>query len=270
MNFYSEIDNLLAEIRASSENELDMKKLILKSKSIAQSFFPFDSRVFKLLNEISIEPKGIYYPEMYEKEKMVAVKACKESLLNFIQISKDEFDRLLVDKPYEEIIKHDEGQFLEFKSTLCWDIKNSKDDKKMMGEIIMKSISAFSNSEGGVLLIGIKDDKSCLGLSNDYQTFKNGDGNRDDFELHLTTLLINYFSKTFAKDNLSIEFPKSGDKEICLIRVRKSETPYTIKISDKNGQQKEKYFIRVNNSSRDIDDLIEFARYIKKRFPNWN
>ncbi len=270
MSFYSEIDNLLIDVKTFSGDDSDMKKLIQRSKLLAQSFFPSDNRVFQVLGKVSIEPKGIYYPEMYEKEKIKAVANCKESLVNFIQVAKDQFERSLVDKPFEEIIKHDESQLLEFKSTLCWDIKNSKDDKRMMGEIIMKSISALSNSEGGVLLIGVKDDQTILGLSDDYKTFKNGSGNRDDFELHLTTLLVNNFSKTFAKDNLSIEFTKSGEKEICLVRVRKGETPYTIKVYDKSGQQKEKYFIRVNNSSRDIDDLIEFARYIRKRFPDWN
>jgi predicted HTH transcriptional regulator len=187
-----------------------------------------------------------------------------------LKASKEEFNRLIIDKPFEEIIKYDENQFLEFKSTLCWDVKNSKVDTKIMGEIVMKSISAFSNSEGGVLLIGVKNDKKILGLTDDYKTFKNGSGNRDDFELHLTTLIINNFSKTFAKDNLSIEFPKSGKNEICLIRIAKSQIPYTVKISDKTGQQKEKFFVRVKNSSRDIDNLLELARYIKHRFPTWN
>lgn len=270
MDFYAQIDNLSSELNSSSVNELEMKKLLLKTKSIAQSFFPIDNKIFQHLNEISIEPRGTYFPEMYDKEKNKALNTCKLSLQNFIEFSKTEFNRLLIDKPFEEIIKHEEGQFLEFKSTLCWDVNTSKVDKKLMGEIIMKSISAFSNSEGGILLIGIKDDKKILGLADDYKTFKNGAGNRDDFELHLTTLIINSFSKTFAKDNLSIEFPKSGNKEICLIRISKSDVPYTVKISDKTGQQKEKYFIRVNNSSRDIDNLIELVRYIKKRFPNWN
>jgi len=270
MDFYSQIAALSSEINASSVNEYEIKKLLVKTKLIVESFFPIDNKIFQHLNEISTEPKGTYFHEMYDKEKNNALKACKQSLLNFILFSKTEFDRLIINNPFEEIIKYEESQFLEFKSTLCWDVNSSKVDKKLMGEIIMKSISAFSNSEGGVLIIGIQNDKKILGLADDYKTFRNGAGNRDDFELHLTTLIINSFSKTFAKDNLSIEFPMIGKKEICLIRINKSKIPYTVKISDKTGQQKEKYFIRINNSSRDIDDLLEMVRYIKKRFPQWN
>lgn len=34
-----------------------------------------------------------------------------------------------------------------------------------------------------------------------------------EFELHLTTLLVNNFSKVFAKDNLTIEFPVINKKK---------------------------------------------------------
>lgn len=270
MSFYTELEKLSAAINSSPKNEMEMKKIIDKCKAFAKSFFPFDHKIIQQFNDFSTEPKGSYYPEMYEKIKAQTLKTCSHALNAILTNSKEEFEHLLINKPFEEIIKQSEGQFLEFKSSLCWNVNDSKVDKKVMGEIIMKSISAFSNSEGGVLLIGVKDDKTVLGLANDFKTFKNGKGNRDDFELHLTSLIINSFSKTFAKDNLSIEFPKIGKKEICLIRIMKGDSPLLVKISDKAGQVKEKYFIRVNNSSRDIDNLLEFARYIKQRFPTWN
>jgi hypothetical protein len=270
MSFISEINLLTSELDKISTTDVELKQFIEKCRAFASTFLASDSKPFIQLKNISTEPKGSYFPEMYSKEKGQALVDCKKELVDFLKNSTDEFNSLIIDKPFEEIIKHEESQCLEFKSTLCWDVNSSKVDKKIMGEIIMKSISALSNSEGGVLLIGIRDDKVVLGLYDDYKTFKNGSGNRDHFELHLTTLIINNFSKTFAKDNLSIEFPKIGKKEICLIRIKKSSSPLTVKITDKSGQAKEKFFIRVNNSSRDIDDLIEFARYIKKRFPKWN
>ncbi len=269
MDFFTEINNLSTDIKSLDATDKNLKASIGQCKTFIQSHFPFDHQVFKQLDGVTIEPRGSYFPELYSKLKIEALSDAKRSLLNFIDVTKEEFNRLLIDKPFEDIIKQDESQFVEFKSTLCWDVKNSKLDKKTMGEIIMKSISAFSNSEGGVLLIGVQDDKKILGLADDYKTFKNGSGNKDDFELHLTTLIINNFSKTFAKDSISIEFPKCDKKEICLIRIKKGNIPFTVKISDKTGQQKEKFFVRVNNSSRDIDDLIEFAKYIIMRFPNW-
>ena len=108
MNFFSEIDNLSTEIKSSLVSEIELKKLIAKSKSFAQSYFPSDNKIFQLLNEISTEPKGPYFPEMYKKEKEKALKICKQSLLNFLKASKEEFYRLIMDKPYIEKNKMEE------------------------------------------------------------------------------------------------------------------------------------------------------------------
>ena len=66
-----------------------------------------------------------------------------------------------------------ESETLEFKSSLRWDMKNSKKDIKLE-EVIIKTIAAFNNSEGGILLIGVGDDGSILGLDSDYSTFRGG------------------------------------------------------------------------------------------------
>ncbi len=36
----------------------------------------------------------------------------------------------------------------------------------------MKTIAAFGNTDGGIFLIGVDDDKNILGLENDFQTLK--------------------------------------------------------------------------------------------------
>lgn len=270
MNFITEIDNLIVRINSSSKSDAQMKSFLTEAKTLTKSFSPLSSNIIQELNMITTEPKGTYFPELYEKLKVESVSQCAHSLLIFLTKIKVEYDRLVINMPIDQILNHEESQYLEFKSTLCYDVKTSTLNTKLMGEIIMKAISAFSNSEGGVLLIGVKNDKQIIGLENDYKTFKGGSGGRDEFELHLTTLLVNNFSKVFAKDNLTIEFPVINKKDICLIRIKRGEYPLTVKISDKTGQLKEKFFIRVNNSSRDIENLLELARYIKQRFPSWN
>lgn len=266
----NEIKFLEDELKNSVLTEDLLNKQIEKCGKIININFPSDVDINLMFKSISVEPKGVYFPEMYSKLKTEAIEKCKNELLRFYIFLEEAFAKLVFDKSFQEIIKYDESQYLEFKSTLCWDIVNSKDDKKKMGEIIMKSICAFSNSEGGVLLIGIEDNKNIYGLENDFKCFKSGSGTRDDFELHFTSLIINNFSKTFAKDNLSIEFIELKEGEICLVRIKKSDIPSTIFMSEKSGQTKEKFFIRVNNSSREIENLLEFARYIKNRFPLWN
>lgn len=43
----------------------------------------------------------------------------------------------------------------------------------------MKSISAFSNADGGTLIIGVDDDGNILGLEKDYRSLG---GNKDELE----------------------------------------------------------------------------------------
>ena len=39
-------------------------------------------------------------------------------------------------------------------------------------DVIIKSIAAFSNGEGGLLLIGVADDGSIIGLEGDFSSLK--------------------------------------------------------------------------------------------------
>lgn len=65
-----------------------------------------------------------------------------------------------------EIIAEGESQKLEFKSTLRWNIHSGNIGKEI--EISwLKTLVAFLNSEGGELLVGVKDDGSINGLSMD-------------------------------------------------------------------------------------------------------
>ena len=59
----------------------------------------------------------------------------------------------------EEMIDKGESDELEFKSTLRWDIKEGIVNKKLE-EVILKTVAAFANSQGGTLLIGVDDDGS--------------------------------------------------------------------------------------------------------------
>jgi predicted HTH transcriptional regulator len=49
-----------------------------------------------------------------------------------------------------EVIQSGEHSFLEFKSTMRWNVREARVDKKME-EIILKSVAAFGNAEGGKL-----------------------------------------------------------------------------------------------------------------------
>lgn len=68
-----------------------------------------------------------------------------------------------------EIILGGENEKLEIKSTLRFDIREGNINKKLE-YVVAKTISAFLNSEGGTLIIGVDDDENILGLEKDMQT----------------------------------------------------------------------------------------------------
>jgi uncharacterized protein with ParB-like and HNH nuclease domain len=161
-----------------------------------------------------------------------------------------------------EIIQSGEDELLEFKSTLRWNIRESCEDKKIE-QVILKTIAAFGNSEGGKLLIGVNDDKQIIGLDFDYNTLN--PGNKDKFELHLRNLVNNEFGKEFAATNLKVRFPIIEEKEICEIDIKPINNPLYCEVPDKNGVKTKKFYIRSGNSSQELD-IQETAAYIKNRF----
>lgn len=162
----------------------------------------------------------------------------------------------------EELINLGENSGLEFKTTLRWDIKNNQLNKKLE-DVIMKTISAFSNGEGGTLLIGVTDEGEIEGLHHDYTTLGNGD--KDSFEIHLRNILNKEFGVEFVTSNLKITFPEVDEKDICMIEIKSGLKPLYTSIVDNNGNKLQKFYLRSGNSSQELG-LTEISDYISKRF----
>lgn len=162
-----------------------------------------------------------------------------------------------------KLIESGEGNHLEFKSSLRWDYQQHSVNPRLE-EVIFKTIAAFSNGEGGMLIIGVDDDGKILGLEKDFQTMKRF--GPDFFEIHLRNLLNTHFGITFSTNQLSINFPEAKGSLICTIEIEKSSEPVYLSVTDKNGNKAEKFYIRSGNSSQEIRSLKEINIYISQRF----
>ena len=162
----------------------------------------------------------------------------------------------------EDMIAEGESDELEFKSTLRWDLKEGTVNKKLE-EVVVKTVAAFANSQGGTLLIGVADDGEILGLEHDYQSL--GGVDRDKFELHLRNLLNQQFGTGFVTSKVAIKFHVVDDKEVCQVETSLGREPVIVAVKDKNGQPAEKFYARSGNSSQEIP-LSELNAYIKDRF----
>jgi hypothetical protein len=161
------------------------------------------------------------------------------------------------------LLQQGESGTVEFKSTARWNLRDSKKDR-IMEEVILKTVAAFLNSQGGTLLIGVADDGSILGLDPDYQTLKKRD--RDGFELWLMgDLLLKEMGKAIAP-SIGVTFHTVDQNEICKIVATPAPEPVYVEIADKSGQAKETFFIRTGNSTNKLDKPSEISKYLKQRW----
>ena len=159
--------------------------------------------------------------------------------------------------PLEQLIKRGESERVEFKSTLQSD-GSGKNDALVLASL--KTIAAFLNTSGGVLLIGVADNGTILGLEADIKLLgkhKNVDG----FEQVLITHIQNKISNAFSAF-IAIRFESLADKQVCVVTVKNMNHPVFFKL--KNDQKK--FYIRVGCTTRALD-VEEVYKYFQMRKP---
>jgi predicted HTH transcriptional regulator len=163
------------------------------------------------------------------------------------------------DKEIAALIAKGESATLEFKSSARWDMKQNKADKVIEG-IVVKTVAALLNSEGGALLLGVDDDRNVIGLAHDYKMFGKKDS-RDAYENFLTGLLLNNLGKDSAA-LISITFHELDGKDVCKVEAKKSPKPVFVK--DQSGEH---LYIRAGNSTRQ-PTTKEAIDYCKMHWPS--
>ncbi len=164
-----------------------------------------------------------------------------------------------------EILKNkDENRYLEFKSSLRWDYRQEKVNTELE-KVVIKTICAFGNTDGGILLIGVDDDKNILGLENDFNSLKKH--NADFFEIHLRNILHTIMGVRYVSKNIRMNFEEvEKNKVICSIKVFAADDPVFMKTKNKDGISVEKFYVRSGNSSQEIKTISEINEYINSRF----
>ena len=232
--------NKLAEDYLSFVEKHQKNALVLQS-------IPLDKELWKLKN---------FEAFLEERRKMLTNEL--NTFLNDLTATEES----VIETSIEELIAEGEHSGLELKSSLRWSYKESKVNK-VLEQVIMKTIAAFSNSVGGgSLVIGVNDDGEILGLENDFTSLN---GNSDEFELHLRNLINKNFGEGFSATYVKVKFQEIAEKEICLVEIKKGNKPQYLDVMDKNGQKSTKLFIRNGNQSLALP-LEEVPPYINDIF----
>jgi ATP-dependent Lon protease len=158
-------------------------------------------------------------------------------------------------KPQENIVEVDkliqmgENASVEFKSTLRWNIHANFIDKDLEHDVL-KTMVAFLNTEGGTLLVGVKDDGSILGIELDQFP------NDDKYLLHLGNLINDKIGKQFI-GQIKYGVKLVGDKKIIRVDCKPSTAPVFLKNKDQD-----EFYVRNGPSSVQLStsEVLEYSR----------
>jgi predicted HTH transcriptional regulator len=143
---------------------------------------------------------NVSIPLEQEKDYSIAdlIKSGESSTLEFkssmlLPTQKDPTISLIESKITDTTSKEDREKFE----------KAIKEKEKALKEeipfMIVKTIAAFLNSDGGILLVGVKDDGSIYGLENDFQAVSNNRKNLDGWLQYLVELINNQIGTEFIQ-----------------------------------------------------------------------
>jgi len=153
----------------------------------------------------------------------------------------------------EKMIRRGESNQLEFKSTLRWDLRQGK-TAQYIERAVLKTISAFLNSDGGSLVIGVRDDGSVEGIESDrLQT-------DDRWLLHFWMLIRTCFGRDVTP-YIQTRLEQLDGKTVCLIECSKSLHPVFLRQPNFD----EEFYIRIGPASNAMT-VSEALNYIRDHF----
>jgi hypothetical protein len=151
-----------------------------------------------------------------------------------------------------DLIGNGEDTHLELKSTMRANLHTGKPGKEI--ELAwLKGVAAFMNTEGGILLLGIKDDGTVLGLEAD------GFENDDKCRLHFKNLVNQHLGPEYAR-HLHFDLYRLDSKQVAAVECERSDTPVFLR--NKNA---ESFIVRSGPSNIELS-LSRALKYIRGRF----
>jgi len=167
-----------------------------------------------------------------------------------------------------QLIAQGESGELEFKSTARWDVVKAQKNAAME-QIIVKSVAGFLNStNGGTLLIGVRDNGAIHGLDDDYQVWSDlVKRNKDQYELWLMGMLTRAYGPEFAP-YINATFYVLDGKELCKVTVYAAPKPAFFQEKEKTGETNDVFYARIGNATNRLNHRA-LVEYIRLRWKNY-
>jgi len=150
------------------------------------------------------------------------------------------------------LIEAGEGESLEFKSTLRWNLFADRTDKGIENSCL-KTVAGYLNTGGGVLLVGVDDEGEIIGLGKDH--FKT----QDKLLLHWVNLVKSYLGAEFIPYMRSI-IKSIDDQRVLVVECLPSTKPVFF-----TRDNDESFFVRMSNSTQALK-ASESVAYIGQHY----
>jgi len=182
-------------------------------------------------------------------------RAFGEAIKNFL------FDQYLrAHRQADELIKRGESKTLEFKATLRWNLRENKQDDKVITHAVLKTIAAFLNTEGGDLLIGVADNGSIVGMEHDRLE------SDDKFMRHLAQVVRNGLGDR-AGTCIDPKTQIVQGKTVCLVSCQRSPEPVFLKWKGAEEHPDGDFYVRSGPGTVKLSPESA-GEYIRIRFPH--
>lgn len=200
----------------------------------------------------------IFYAEIGAALGLLSLLLYKVMHKRFIRIDHLKTE---LEKDLPSIVRRGEGPYLEFKSTLRWDMVETRINRALEG-VVLKTLAGFLNSPiGGTLLIGVADNGEILGLEKDYQTLKKP--GQDGYEQAVMTLISSNLGADLCS-YVHVLFHVIDNKEVCRLIISPSGRPVFL---DQGNSPK--FYVRTGGGTRDLN-IKEALDYISERWRRLN
>jgi len=152
----------------------------------------------------------------------------------------------------KSIIRQGESKNVEFKESLSLDVKKQTKEK-YIEDVVIKTIAAFLNTDGGVLLVGVTDAGVVNGVDAEIHKFHK---NPDKFLLHFKNALKTRIGEQFYPF-IDHRLVKVDSKHVLYVDCKESTDPVYVDGND--------FYVRTNPATDKLDGP-KMVSYINNHF----
>lgn len=151
------------------------------------------------------------------------------------------------------ISRQGESKCIEFKETLSLDVKKQTKEKYIELSVF-KTIAAFLNTEGGVLLVGVSDDGNIPGIDIEIDKFHKGI--KDKFLLHFKNSLKTRIGEEFYP-YIEYKLVLVAENHVLVVKCKESKSPCFLDNSD--------FYVRTNPATDKLEGP-KILQYVRNHF----